>query len=60
MTKQKVVTTVREYIMVELEAKKLDIDDLNVSALNKEIRESLDALVESASGGLSEIEDEQI
>ena len=60
MTKQKVVTTVREYIMAELEAKKLDIDDLNVSALNKEIRESLDALVESASGGLSEIEDEQI
>ena len=60
MTKQKAVTTVREYIMVELESKKLDIDDLNVSALNKEIRESLDALVESASGGLSEIEDEQI
>ena len=60
MTKQKAVTTVREYIMAELESKKLDIDDLNVSALNKEIRESLDALVESASGGLSEIEDEQI
>ena len=60
MTKQKAVTTVREYIMAELESKKLDIDDLNVSALNKEIRESLDALVESASGGLNEIEDEQI
>lgn len=57
--KQKeVVKVVREYVLQELEAKNLDLDDLNVSALNTRIRESIDEAIETSQDGLNEIEPE--
>lgn len=57
--KQKeVVKVVRDYVLQELEAKNLDLDDLNVSALNTRIRESIDEAIETSQDGLNEIEPE--
>ncbi|MFD2523283.1 hypothetical protein [Emticicia soli] len=57
--KQKeVVKVVREYVLQELEAKNLDLDDLNISALNTRIRESIDEAIETSQDGLNEIETE--
>lgn len=57
--KQKeVVKVVREYVLQELEAKNLDLDDLNVAALNTRIRESIDEAIETSQDGLNEIEPE--
>lgn len=57
--KQKeVVKVVRDYVLQELEAKNLDLDDLNVSALNTRIRESIDEAIETSQDGFNEIESE--
>lgn len=57
--KQKeVVKVVRDYVLQELEAKNLDLDDLNVSALNTRIKESIDEAIETSQDGLNEIEPE--